>query len=379
MCRLIVRDWGYAQLPKYLSLLCFVLSFTSCTSSPPNNSSGTIETIAGTGEPGFLGDDGPAKEAMLERPFGIAIDEIGNVYIGEAARIRKIDTRGQITTIAGSGVRGFSGDGVPASIAEVNLPQLSFDGDGNLWVLNSFQPILRKIDQDGVITVIAGTGLESSELGDGDIAKEVDLCGVPHGPAIDKDGNAYISCELGHVILQIDTDGIVHRFAGTGEPGFSGDGGPAKDAQLFLPLGIDTDSDGNLYIADSANSRIRKIDPSGIISTVAGNGTSGFAGDGGLAVEAALSTPFSIAIDSDGAVYFASYSNRVIRKIDSNGLIHTVVGGGGVGSDIDGVSSTTTSFKGPSLGLAIDGNGNLFITDDVDNRVRRVTFHSFEA
>jgi sugar lactone lactonase YvrE len=287
-----------------------------------------------------------------------------------------VDRKGLITTVAGTGVRGFSGEGLLAIEAEFDRPQLGFDAEGNLWVLNHHHPSLLKIDSNGVVKIIAGTGNEGATPEDGARAKDVDLCGVPFGPAIDGEGNIYISCEFGHVVLKIDTEGFIHRFAGTGEPGYAGDGGPASEAQFFSPVGMSIDNEGNLYIAELLNARIRKIDTDGIISTIAGNGTSGYSGDGGPAIEAEIASPLSVAVDGEGNVYFSSHSNKVVRKIDTAGIIHTVAGGGEPGFSVDGGPATSAWFKGAGLGIAVDNEGNLYIADDGAHRVWKVILGS---
>jgi DNA-binding beta-propeller fold protein YncE len=366
----------WTLLQRYILLAVTILFFSACLSLETTQEVdvvGTFSTVAGTGESSFSGDGGPAPKAKLEGPISLAIDPSGNLYIGEYARIRKVDREGHITTVAGNGVPGFSGDGIPSIEAKFNSPHLRFDAEGNLWVLNHFQPCLRKIDPSGVITRIAGTGIEGSIPEDGAQARDVAICGVPYGPAIDSDGSAYISCEFGHVVLKIDSEGFIYKFAGTGEPGFSGDDGPAREAQLFSPLGMAFDSEGNLYIADGLNSRIRKVDKNGIISTVAGTGIPGYSGDGGPAMEAEIATPLSIAVDREGNIFFTSHSNKVVRKIDTDGIIHTVAGGGKLGILGDGSPATEESFKGAGLEIAIDTEGNLYIADDGDHRVRKVT------
>jgi len=377
MCRLILERPAWKLLQRYIILTVSILFLPACIrlKTPQElNMVSTITTVAGTGKSGFAGDGGSAIKAQLESPFSLAIDPQGNLYIGEPTRVRRVDREGLITTVAGTGIRGCSGDGIPAIEAEFDMPQLSFDYEGNLWVLNRFQPCLYKIDPSGIITIIAGTGTEDAIPIDGAWARNADLCGLPYGHAIDSDGNVYISCEFDHVVLKINSEGFIYRFAGTGEPGYYGDGGPASEAQFFSPLGMAFDTEGNLYIADGLNSRIRKIDVNGIISTVAGIGIPGYSGDGGPATEAEISSPLYVAIDRDGNIFFSSPMNKVIRKIDTDGIILTVAGGGGLGVLGDGGPATEASFRGAGLDIAVDNEGNLYIVDDLDYRVRKVTF-----
>lgn len=352
-----------------------LLLFAACGGDDDSQATpGEIATVAGTGESGYSGDGAAATEAQLEAPSSLAFDSAGNLYIGESSTVRKVDLDGLITTVAGTGVPGFSGEDLAATEAEIDRPQLGFDAEGNLWVLNLYHPSLRKIDSDGIITTIAGTGTEGALPEDGSRASDADLCELPYGPALDPEGNVYISCEFAHVVFKIDSEGIISRVVGTGEPGFSGDGGSASEAQLFSPLGMAFDSEGNLYIADRLNARIRKVDSKGIITTVAGTGTPGYSGDGGLATEAELSSPFAVAVDREGNVYFSSHTNKVVRKVDTEGIITTVAGGGEPGFLSDGGPATEAGFRGASLGIATDAEGNLYIADDGDHRVRKVTF-----
>lgn len=360
-------------LTLVMSAAVFLL-FAGCAADDDSQATaGQITTVAGTGELGHSGDGGPATEAQLKAPSSLAFDSAGNLYVGESSTVRRVDKDGLITTVAGTGVKGFSGEGLAATEAEINRPHLAVDTTGNLWLLNLHHPSLRRISSDGIITTAAGTSIEGTLPEDGSRATDVDLCGLPYGPAFDPEGNVHISCEFEHVVFKIDSEGIISGVAGTGEPGFSGDGGPAIEAQLFSPLYMAFDSEGNLYIADGLNARIRKVDTDGIITTFAGTGTCGYSGDGGPATEAEL-CPFAVAVDHEGNVYFSSNTNKVVRRIDPGGIITTVAGGGETRFLGDGGSATEAEFRGPNLGIAIDAEGNLYIADDGDGRVRKVTF-----
>ena len=338
------------------------------------DSTGTITTIAGTGEFGFSGDGGPAVEAELRSPYGVAVDSAGNVYIADVSdqRIRKVDSTGTITTIAGTGECCFSGDGGPAVEAELRNPYgVGVDSAGNLYIADSGNQRIRKIDSTGTITTIAGTGeccFVSTD--DGGPAAAARLA-FPYGVAVDSAGNLYIADSSNDRIRKVDSTGTITTIAGTGELGFSGDGGPAVEAELYYPYGVAVDSAGNLYIADSGNQRIRKVDSTGTITTIAGTGRSGFSGDGGPAVEAELRTPRSVAVDSAGNVYIADVRDRRIRKVDSTGTITTIAGTGRSGFSGDGGPAVEAELRSPD-GVAVDSAGNVYIADSRTQRIRKI-------
>ena len=334
--------------------------------------SGIITTIAGTGERGFSGDGGPADAAQLDVPEGVAVDGSGNLYIADKLnnRIRRVDISGIITTIVGTGVRGFRGDGGPAIAAQLNLPgKIAVDSAGNLYIADSFNHRVRQVDRFGNISTIAGTGGEGYS-GDGGPAIAAQL-NYPQGLALDGAGNLYIADSGNGRIRRVDASGAIRTIAGTGEEGLSGDGGPAIAAQLNYPQGLALDGAGNLYIADSGNGRIRRVDASGAIRTIAGTGEEGSSGDGGPAVAAQLKFPSGVAVDSSGNVYIADWGNHRIRRIDSSGTITTIAGTGGSGSSGDGGPAVAAQLNLPQ-GVAADGNGNLYIADTENHRIRRV-------
>ena len=278
------------------------------------DSAGVISTIAGTGEQGFGGDGGPAVQAQLTYPRDVATNAAGNLYIPDTSnnRIRKVDSAGVITTIAGTGERGFGGDGGPAVDAQLRFPLgVATDSAGNLYFADQPNNRIRKVDAAGTITTIAGTG-ERGFGGDGGPAVDAQLRS-PWGVATDSAGNVYFADLYNQRIRMVDSAGVITTIAGTGERGFGGDGGPAVDAQLNAPRDVAADSAGNLFIVDTFNHRIRMVDSSGVITTIAGTGDSGFGGDGGPATDAQLNTPFGVATDSAGNLYFADLYNHRIR------------------------------------------------------------------
>lgn len=280
---------------------------------------GVITTICGYPAGGFSGDNGPAEFAGLSRPNSICIDRFHNIYICDAdnQRIRKIDTGGIIHTIAGDGTAAFFGDGGPATASEINYPGgIALDRKGNLYITDEYNNRIRKIDTGGNISTIAGNG----SLGyPGDLERaDTAAIGFPFGIGTDSIGNVYFSLTLDNRICKVDTAGMITSVAGIGggTGGFGGDGGPATAAQFDNPWGIDVDDTGNIYIADNANERIRKVTAStGYISTVAGNGSAGFFGDGSPAIAAKIKDPAGVNIDRHGNLYIADYNNHRVRKV----------------------------------------------------------------
>ncbi len=260
-----------------------------------------ITTIAGNGTIGYSGDGGHALVAQLNDARSVALDTAGNIYIGELGNnvVRKVNTAGIITTIAGTGVSGFSGDGGPGTAAQLTYPaRIAADIFGNIFVGLVGNQRIRKIDPIGIITTVAGIG-GGGFSGDGGPATAAQLTGG-HGVAVDKHGSIYV-CD-GARIRKVDTSGIITTIAGTGSYGFSGDGGPATMAKINGPIAVAVDSSGNVFIADASNNRVRKIDITGIISTIAGDGTAAFSGDGGSSTAARLNNPLSVALDAYGPI-----------------------------------------------------------------------------
>ncbi len=339
--------------------------------------SGTITTAAGNGTEGFSGDGGPAAAAGLVNPFGVAVDASGNLYIADYwdHRIRKVAAgSGIITTVAGNGSAGFSGDGGAATAAGLFRPaSLAVDASGNLYIADAGNNRIRKVAAgSGIITTVAGNG-RAGFSGDGGPATSAGFA-QPHGVALDVSGNLYIGDSGNHRIRKVTaSSGTVMTVAGNGIGGFSGDSGPASAAGLNQPTGLVLDASGNLYIADYLNNRIRKVAvSSGIITTVAGNGTAGFSGDGGPAIAAGLAKPASVTLDVSGNLYIADSGNNRIRKVSaSSGMITTVAGSGTAGFSGDGASASAAALNVPS-GLAVDTSGNLYIADTSNHRIRKV-------
>ena len=333
---------------------------------------GSIVTVAGNGRPGFAGDGGPAASAQLWAPWGVATDPAGDVFIADYYnyRVRKIGTDGNISTLAGNGVSDYRGDGGPASSSQLAQPKaVAVDSSGNLYIADTFGNTVRKVTPDGTITTFAGTGLRGFS-GDSGPATAAQL-NRPRGLAVDSTGNVYISDTDNHRVREVTTDGNINTFAGTGVAGFSGDGAGPASAELSSPSGLALDSSGNLYIADFGNNVVREVSSS-IILTIAGAFNPGYFGDGNTGTNALLNSPASVALDSAGNLYIADYYNHAIRKITlSTKLISTVAGKGSAGYSGDGSAATSAQLFLP-WGVAVDSSGNIFIGDSGNNVVREV-------
>ena len=331
-----------------------------------------IATAAGNRSAGFSGDGNAATNAALYYPAGAAVDEGGNLFIADTSnnRIRKVDVNGIITTVAGNGSDGFSGDGNAATNAALSRPQgVAVDKGGNLFIADTYNQRIRKVDVNGIITTVVGNG-SASFSGDGNAATNAAL-NYPAGVAVDNGGNLFIADSSNHRIRKVDVNGIIATAAGNGSASFSGDGNAATNAALNYPGGVAVDNGGNLFIADSLIQRIRKVDVNGIITTVAGNGSAGFSGDGNAAINAALYYPGGVAVDNAGNLFITDSSNNRIRKVDVNGIISTAAGNGSAGFSGDGNGAANAALYYP-FGVGLDNGGNLFIADTYNHRVRKV-------
>ena len=353
---------------KKLSLSLFI-AFCSTTSF-----SQTISTIAGTGISGYSGDGGAATTALLYNPAHIAIDCSGNIYFTDQSNnvVRKIDVSGNISTIAGTGLASYGGDGGPATAAYLHGPSyVILDKNNDVVISDAGNSVIRRIDPSGNIHTIAGTTYGYS--GDGGPASAAQLknatCIV-----YDAHNNLYIADYGGARLRKIDTSGIITTVTGNGTGGFSGDGGPATAAVINLPAAIVFDAIGNLYFCDQNNDRIRKIDTFGTITTFAGTGTFGFAGDGGPATAAHFTYPSDMKIDNYGNMWIVDAYNNAVRKIDTAGIITTVAGTSSSGYTGDGGAATAATLHQP-WGLDLDDCGNLYIADAENNVIRKVIYN----
>jgi sugar lactone lactonase YvrE len=324
--------------------------------------SGKLSIVAGDRK-GGIEDDGPATKARLEFPSDVAVDRAGNLFIADSSKVRRVDAAtGIITTFVGEGTCGFGGDGGgPRALA--------VDRAGNLFIASTRTIICRVDAATGTVTTVAGNGTMGFS-GDGGPATRASL-DRPLGVAVDDAGNFFFADQLNHRIRRVDAvTGIITTVAGNGTPGYGGDGGPATSASLREPPGVAVDPAGNLFIADPVNHRIRRVDATtGIITTVAGNGISGFSGDGGPATSANLGIG-GVAVDKAGNLFIIT--SNAIRRVDAaTGIITTVAGIGISGFSGDGGPATSARLNDPR-GIAVDDAGNLFIADMRNHRIRRV-------
>jgi trimeric autotransporter adhesin len=398
---------------------------------------GTINTFAGSAVAGYSGDGGPAMAAQFSGPSGLAFDSAGNLYVADTGnqRIRKISTEGTISTVAGTGTQGYSNDGGPAVSADLNSPEgVAADPSGNLYIADTQNQRIREVTKDGTISTFAGTGFPGYS-GDNGPAVQATMF-LPTDVAADQSGNVYIA-DLGSSRIRMVSNGTITTIAGSDEgitptPGqaavsirfngptgvavdtagdvyfaegsigsgsglgvgdyrvweitqgvansaagnglesYSGDGGPAATAQMNAPAGMVFDSAGNLYLADSGNNRVRRISPSGVIATVAGTGVAGFSGDFGPALSAELNDPTAVALDSSGNLYIADAGNNRVRLVYTNGSIVTLAGNGNASFEGDGGLAINASLHAP-MGVALDSSNNVFIADTLSLRIREVT------
>lgn len=321
------------------------------------NTSGVITTIAGTGSLSYSGDGGPASAAEIGAATHIACDAVGNIYLSQPGKIRKIDPSGIITTIAGTGTPGFSADGAPATSVQIGVVySIETDATGDIYFAEWDFSRVRKIS-GGILTTVAGNSI-AAHSGDGLPATSASV--RPRDITFDGAGNMYIATrDFGtagyNYIRKVNTSGIISTIAGTGAPGYSGDGGPATAAAIFFSGGLCADASGNIYFTDGTH-RIRKISTSSIITTIAGTGTAGFAGDGCAPADAQLNSPYDIDIDTAGNIYIADALNYRIRKIAADnppsftgGSFQFIAACGGTPASINSFLSVSDADAGQAL------------------------------
>ncbi len=334
-----------------------------------------ISTVAGGGIGGVI-NGAPATMAVLSDPTGGIFDGHGNYYFTEGLgghRIRKIDPYGIISTVAGTGLSGYTGDNGPATLATLNAPiSVIVDSFNNLYICDVENFRVRKVNAlTGVISTIAGNGI-GGFVTDGVAATATQISNI-EDLCIDKNGNLYIADYGNRRVRKVNTLGVISTFAGSGLPGYSGDGSRADTCRLGGIAGICMDQLGNIYLADNSNSRVFKINSSGIITTVAGTGSGYLFNGDNIPATSANIDPYRIAFDKFGNLFISEYHNYRVRVVDHAGLIHTIAGVGSSGYSGDGDAATAAKFNFP-IGVAFDTCDNLYISDNGNNRIRKVTY-----
>jgi hypothetical protein len=335
-----------------------------------------ITTMAGTGFGGFTADGVAASTSGVYNPYDVGMDSLGNIYIGDVGnnRIRQVDPSGVIHTIAGTGTAGYNGDGIPATTAQLDFPYgMSVNWAGNVVISdmnNNRVRLIQSVEAGGTIITIAGTGV-AGYSGDGGLATSAQI-NNPQGIFWDLNGDVYFADAWNHRVRKI-SGGMITTIAGNGTATSSGDGGPATAAGVNHPSGITADAAGNIYIAEMMGHKIRRVSTSGIITTVAGDGTVGYGGDGGPAIAAQLRYPKGVCIDRLGNILFTDTDNQLVRKVNiTTGIITTIAGTPGVATyGGDGGPATLASLSYPQ-GIFVDKGGNTYIGDCINNRVRKI-------
>ncbi len=340
-----------------------------------NVEKGIIQTLVGTGERGYAGDGGPAAIALLSEPFMCAFDSRGNLFVAEAMNhcVRRVDlSTGVITTVAGTGEEGYSGDGGPATQATFNQPySLQIDSNGDIYIVDRLNAAIRRVDAaTGIISTVAGTG-NPGYSGDGGPGVNAQLR-EPNDCFLDGRGGLLIADIQDQRVRRLDLQsGIITTFAGNGEKVRAGDGGRAVEAGILGARAVCMDGSGNTYICEREGNGVRKVDANGIMSTLAGTGEGGYSGDGGPALAATWGAPKAIRCDHQGNLLVVDTENHAIRRIDAASGIVTTVAGGHKGGEGDGVSATQAGLDRPH-GCDVDQAGNIYIADSNTHRVRVV-------
>jgi sugar lactone lactonase YvrE len=331
-----------------------------------------ITTVAGSTS-GYSGDGGAATAAKLNYPVAVALADSGKLYIADKLNncVRKVSPTGKIATVAGSATGGYSGDGGAATAALLNTPTgVVVDTAKNLYIADQGNNCIRKVSAAGIITTYAGNGT-AGFAGDGGAATAAQFSS-PAALAIDAAGNIFVADMGNNRIRKVSATGIITTVAGSSAMGgYSGDGYAATIAQLNAPTGVAVTSGGRIYISDQGNNRIRMVSIVGIITTVAGNGTTGYSGDGGPALSAQLRYPAGVAATDSGYIYIAEGNNNAIRKVDLSGVITTIAGDGGSGLTGDGGAATAARLSAPNS-LIVDSVGRIYVADAGNNRVRKI-------
>jgi hypothetical protein len=349
------------------------------TTAPTAGGTPIIYRAAGAsaGTAGYSGDGGQAGAAKLNSPTGVTEDLSGNTYWADTGNnvIRKVtsSSTGIITTYAGNGTNGYSGNGGPATQAQLSQPSgLAVDKSGDLFIADTGNDVVREVLANGTIKTVAGNGnCTQNVTGDGGPATSAAVC-QPTGVAIDGAGNLYIAQTGNNAVRKVNKAGIISTFAGTGGRGSTGDGGPATMAKLSFPTGLAIDAINDVFIADTGNSKVRVVNTAGTINTFAGTGAYGYGGDGGTATKAMLAAPTGLGIDGGGNVYISDTNNMRLRKVTTTNIISTYAGNGIQGNTGDGGPATSAELNHPTGAVATDGT-HIYFSDTGNNRGRGIT------
>jgi glucose/arabinose dehydrogenase len=343
-----------------------------CIAAPAQAAPGDIFTFAGTGAAGFGGDGGPATSAALSQPTAVAWLGDGSALVADFGnhRIRRISPGGQISTVAGTGTAGYSGDGGPATSAQLSWPiDVEPTADGGFLIADLGNKRVRRVSPAGLITTVAGTGQGGSQ-GDGGPATSARV-GSPTGVAVTADGGFLVADANADRVRRVSPDGTITNVAGNGSAGGTGDGGPAVAAQLNVPVGVAALPDGGFLVAEYEGHRVRRVSASGVITRVAGTGTAGFSGDGGAATAAGLNKPVGVSTTPDGGFLIGDSLNGRVRKVSADGTIATVAGTGWRGYAGDGGPAVLAQLRSPSAAVE-STSGAILIADTEDSRLRLV-------
>jgi len=347
-----------------------------CVITPQLLAEPTITAFAGNGTLGYDGDGGPATSAKLNNPFDVAFDTDGNLYFSDTNNhvVRKVTKDGVIKTVAGNGKKGFAGDGGPATMASMNEPYgIEVDAEGNLYIVDRLNYCIRRVKKDGTIETIAGTGGKSGYGGDGGLGTSAGFK-EPNGLCLNGKGKLYIADVADHRVRVLDLKSEkIDTFCGNGKGQQVGDGGPIKDAMLLGPRAVAVGPDGSLYICERNGNCIRKADPeSGKITRVAGNGKKGYSGDDGPALDGTFNGPKEIDVDKQGNIYVVDTENQAIRRIDAKtGKLSTVAGSGKSGNTGDGGPALKATLGRPH-GVVVGPDGGVYIGDTLSHKIRVV-------
>jgi hypothetical protein len=373
MRRRLVNDrCGLGACARGAARLVCTIAILGCLAAPAQAAPGDIFTLAGTGVAGFGGDGGPAASATLQQPMAVAWLGDGSALVADFGnhRIRRISPSGQITTVAGTGAAGYSGDGGAAASAQLSWPiDVEPTADGGFLIADLGNKRVRRVSPAGVITTVAGTGQGGSQ-GDGGPATSARV-GSPTGVAVTADGGFLVADANSDRVRRVAPDGTITRVAGDGTAGGAGDGGPAVAAQLNVPVGVAALPDGGFLVAEYEGHRVRRVSADGVITRVAGTGNVGFSGDGGAATAAQLNKPVGVSTTPDGGFLIGDSLNGRVRKVLPDGTIATVAGSGWRGYAGDGGPAVLAQLRSPAAAVE-SASGAILIADNEDSRVRFV-------